>query len=179
MGIGCFRGSEEDVFDRVLNAVLSFNADIVVEITGDCPLVEPAKIDQMLFAYTHMDVDFMANGLDGTYPPGLGLRIFSKAVLEKVNHLTQDPVDGEHVTNFIWEHPDMFSIYHFQNNLDKKFWNLRLTVDTSEDFVLIDSIFQELYPAKHIFSLYDILDLFERKPELMEINRHIKHKPIR
>jgi len=109
LGVSCHRGSEEDVLDRVLSAARRFEADVVVEVTGDCPLIEATKIDEMLKAYQYMGVDFMANRLDSTYPPGLGMRIFSRAVLEKINSLTQDPVDREHVTLYVWEHPDIFS----------------------------------------------------------------------
>jgi spore coat polysaccharide biosynthesis protein SpsF len=179
LNVGCFRGSEEDVLDRVLKAAQRYSADIIVEITGDCPLIEPVKIDEMLGSFQHMNYDFMMNRLDGSYPPGLGLRIFWTETLEKVNRLTQDPVDREHVTLYIWEHPEIFSIYHFQNNLDEKYWNLRLTVDNEEDFIFIEAIFNELYPLNPHFTLYDIIDLLERRPELMEINRHIQDKPIR
>jgi len=103
--VRCHRGSEEDVLDRVLKAAQCYAVDIIVEITGDCPLIEHAKIDAMLQAYQHMHVDFMANGVDGSCAGGLGLRIFSRAVLEKVDSLTQDPVDHEHVSLYIWEHP--------------------------------------------------------------------------
>jgi len=179
LGVSCHRGSEEDVLDRVLSAARRFEADVVVEVTGDCPLIEATKIDEMLKAYQYMGVDFMANRLDSTYPPGLGMRIFSRAVLEKINSLTQDPVDREHVTLYVWEHPDIFSIYHFQNNLDRKYWDLRLTVDTADDFAFIQAIFEDLYPINPRFGLYEIIDLLESRPELMEINRHIKDKPVR
>lgn len=179
LNIGCFRGSEDDVLDRVLQAARQYHADIIVEITGDCPLIEAEKIDQMLRSYQYMKCDIMMNRLDGTYPPGLGLRIFWTETLEEVNRLTQNPVDREHVSLYVWEHPEYFSIYHFQNNLDKKYWNIRLTVDNEEDFVFIEAIFNELYPGNPKFDLYAIIDLLERKPELIEINRHIQDKPIR
>lgn len=177
--VGCFRGSENDVLDRVLQAARRYSADIVVEITGDCPLIEAEKIDQMVCSYQHMQCDFMMNRFDGSYPPGLGLRIFWRETLERVNQLTQNPVDREHVTLYVWEHPELFSIYPFQNNLDRKYWDIRLTVDNEEDFVLIAAIFSELYPQNPRFDLYDMIDLLERKPELLEINRHIQGKPIR
>ncbi|MBN1547485.1 MAG: glycosyltransferase family protein [Syntrophaceae bacterium] len=179
LNVGCFRGSEDDVLDRVLQAARRYSADIIIEITGDCPLIEAQKIDQMLISYQHMRYDFMMNRFDGSYPPGLGLRIFRKETLEKVNRLTQDPVDREHVTLYVWEHPELFSIYSFQNNLDQKYWNIRMTVDNEEDFIFIKAIFSALYPRNPKFGLYDIIDLLERKPELMDINRHIQSKPIR
>ena len=179
LNVNCFRGSEEDVLDRVLSAARTYKADVVVEITGDCPLAEPEKIDDMLVSYEHMDFDFMANRLDATYPPGLGFRIFRRATLEKVDRLTKEPVDREHVTLYVWEHPELFTIYNFQNNLNPRYWDLRLTVDNEEDFLLIQAIFEELYPENPRFGLYDIIDMLERRPELIEINKHIKDKPIR
>lgn len=179
LNVGCFRGSEDDVLDRVLKAAQQYSADIVVEITADCPMIEAEKIDAMLLSYQYMDYDFMANRLDGSYPPGLGMRIFWRKTLERVAILTQDPVDHEHVTLYVWEHPETFSLYHFQNNLDKKYWDLRLTVDTEEDFVFIRSIFEELYHRNPAFNLYDIIDVLERKPALLEINKQVQDKPIR
>lgn len=179
LGVGCFRGSEEDVLDRVLSAVREYQADVIVEITGDCPLVEAEKIDQMLQSYNHLDYDFMANRLDGSYPPGLGLRIFKRETLERVDSMTRDSIDREHVTLYVWEHPELFTIYHFQNNLNPRYWDIRLTVDNEEDFALIERIFEELYPKNPNFGLYDIIDLLELHPELLEINKHIQDKPIR
>jgi spore coat polysaccharide biosynthesis protein SpsF len=179
LGVGCFRGSEEDVLDRVLQAANAFAAEVIIEITADCPLIESAKVDEMLSSFMKMSIDFMANRLDDSYPDGLGLRIFKKELLQKIDHLTKDPVDREHVTLYIWEHPELFSIHHFNNRLNPKYWNLRLTVDNPEDFDLISKIFEELYPANRNFGLSEIIDLLERKPELLDINLHITEKPIR
>jgi spore coat polysaccharide biosynthesis protein SpsF len=179
LGIGCFRGSEEDVLGRVLQAAHAFGAEIIVEITGDCPLIEAAKVDEMLSSFMTMSIDFMVNRLDGSYPDGLGLRIFRKELLQKIDHLTKDPVDREHVTLYIWEHPELFSIHHFNNRLNPTYWDLRLTVDTAEDFNFISKIFKELYPINRNFGLPEIIDLLERKPELLDINRNITEKPVR
>jgi spore coat polysaccharide biosynthesis protein SpsF len=179
LGVGCFRGSEEDVLGRVLQAANAYEAEVIIEITGDCPLIESAKVDEMLFSFMKMSIDLMANRLDGSYPDGLGLRIFKKELLQKIDQLTQDPVDREHVSIYIWEHSELFSIHHFNNHLDSKYWNLRLTVDTPEDFDFISKIFAELYPAKPNFGLPEIIDLLERKPELLAINRHITGRPLR
>jgi spore coat polysaccharide biosynthesis protein SpsF len=179
LGVGCFRGSEEDVLGRVLQAANAFAADVVIEITGDCPLIESTKVDEMLSSFMQMSIDFMVNRLDGSYPDGLGLRIFRKELLQEIDHLTKDPVDREHVTIYVWEHPELYSIHHFNNHLNPKYWDLRLTVDTSEDFDLISKIFEELYPANRNFGLPEIIDLLERKPEMFDINRHITNKPVR
>lgn len=179
LGVGCFRGSEEDVLGRVLQAANAFAAEVIIEITGDCPLIESSKVDEMLSAFMDMSVDFMVNRLDGSYPDGLGLRIFRKELLQEIDHLTDDPVDREHVTIYVWEHPELYSVHHFNNHLNPKYWDIRLTVDNPEDFDLISKIFEELYPANRNFGLPEIIDLLERKPEMFDINRHITNKPVR
>ena len=133
----------------------------------------------MLSSFMQMSIDFMVNRLDGSYPDGLGLRIFRKELLQEIDHLTNDPVDREHVTIYVWEHPELYSVHHFNNHLNPKYWDLRLTVDTLEDFDLISNIFEELYPANQNFGLPEIIDLLERKPEMLDINRHITNKPVR
>ncbi|MBI3015548.1 MAG: glycosyltransferase family protein [Candidatus Tectomicrobia bacterium] len=179
LGIGCYRGSEQDVLDRVLQAAHAASAGVIVEITGDCPLVDPAVVDKVVAAYQANQFDFVSNRLRSTYPDGMGVRVFSTELLEKVARLTQDPVDREHVSIYIWEHPDEFSLHDVESGLPEKYWDLRLTVDTREDFLLITRIFTELYPGNPAFGLHDILDLIERRPELIEINRHIQPKQAR
>ena len=179
LGIGCFRGSEEDVLERVLQAADKFKADVIIEITADCPLIESTKIDDMLSSFTAMSVDFMANRIDGSYPDGLGIRIFKRELLEKIDHLTKDPADREHVTLYVWEHPALFTICNFNNKLDRKYWDLRLTMDTSEDFLLISKLFEELYHHNRNFDLSDIICLLEQNPDLLKINKHIIEKPVR
>ena len=93
--------------------------------------------------------------------------------------LTQDPIDHEHVSLYIYEHPERFTLFNLDSNLPEKYWGLRLTVDTIEDFEVIRSIYEELYPANPSFSLNDVIGLLERRPELMKINREIKQKQVR
>lgn len=171
LGVGLFRGSEEDVLDRVLSAASSANADVIVETSGDCPLIDPEVVDQVIGVYLANKFDFVNNGLD--------IEIFSKAVLYEVSQLTKDPIDREHVSLYIYEHPERFSFCRLETGLPEKYQNLRLTVDTLEDFTLISKIFEELYPKDPAFSLGNVLALLDRRPELIEINRHIKPKPVR
>jgi len=179
LGVGFFRGSEEDVLDRVLQAAHASNADIIVEITGDCPLLDPRLVDQLIRIYQQKGVDYVSNILKRTYPRGMDLQIFSTKVLEKVARLTQDPVDHEHVSLYIYEHPEVFSLFNVESDLPEKFWDARLTVDTREDFELIKAIFESLYPSNPAFTLEDIVDLIEKRPDLLSINRNIRQKKVR
>ena len=114
-----------------------------------------------------------------TYPVGLDVRVFPLAVLEEVARFTDDPVDHEHATNYIWEHPERFRLRNLAGDLPEWAWDLRLTVDTPEDFALISRVFEELYPAKPDFGLAEVLALFQRMPELAAINRHVAQKKVR
>jgi spore coat polysaccharide biosynthesis protein SpsF len=179
IGVGCFRGSEDDVLDRVLRAAHANEADVIVEVTGDCPLIDPAVLDRVIQTYQTKNVDYVSNILKRTYPRGMDTQIFSTSVLEKVSRLTDDPIDHEHVSLYIYEHPEIFSLFNVQSDLQEKFWDIRLTVDTQEDFRLIKAIFELLYPQNPAFTLYDILALLEKRKDLLELNRNIQQKKVR
>ncbi len=178
LGVGCYRGSEDDVLDRVLKAAQSYTADNIVEITGDCPLIDPDVIDHLIDIYLHNSYDYVSNTLKMTYPNGLDAQVFSVKTLAEVNRLTRDPTDHEHVSLYIYEHPERYSLYNLESGLPEKYWNMRLTVDTLEDFELIRTIYEELYPHNPAFALQDIISLLERKPELITINKHIQQKAV-
>lgn len=176
--VGCFRGSEADVLDRVLQAAQSVHAAVIVEITGDCPLIDPHVIDQSIEVYLANDYDFVSNNLRRTYPRGLDVDIFATQILEEVAELTQDPEDREHVSLYIYEHPERYKLHNVESGLPSKFWDLRLTLDTPEDLALIRSIYESLYPVNPEFTLTDVLCLLDQCPELLELNRHIPQKKV-
>jgi spore coat polysaccharide biosynthesis protein SpsF len=177
LSISCFRGSENDVLDRVLRAARSVNADIIVEITGDCPLIDPNIVDDLIDIYLANKFDYVSNILQWTFPDGFDTQIFSTAVLEKVEQLTQDPSDREHVSLFIYTHPEYFTLHNVESPLPE-YWNLKFSVDTLEDFNVISSIFKELYPKNPTFGLYDVIDLVKRNHELNKMIRRIPPKQI-
>lgn len=179
LGIGCFRGSEHDVLDRVLRAAHAFDADLIVEITGDCPLIDFQVIDKLLEVYHANEYDYVANVLKRTYPRGLDTQVFATSVLDEVARLTDDPVDHEHVSLYIYEHPERFELHNVESGLPEEYWDLRLTVDTPDDFELIRRIYEELYPSNSAFTIEDIVKLFQRQPELRSINEHISQKAVR
>ena len=179
LGVGCFRGSEPDVLDRVLRAAHANEADVIVEITGDCPLIDPTIIDQVVRIYQKNIFDYVSNVQKMTYPIGMDVQVFSTVVLERVARLTQDPIDHEHVSLYIYEHPEIFSLFYLESDLPEKYWNLRLTLDTQEDFQLIKAIYELLYPQNPAFTLYDIVDLLEKRKDLLKLNRHIQEKKVR
>ena len=179
MGVGCFRGSEDDVLLRVLKAAQHYGADVIVETTGDCPLNDPAIVDKVVADYRIGGADFVSNTLDYTTPIGTDVRVFSTESLAEIERVSQDPADREHVSLHYWEHPEKYRLRNVRTEIPPEVKDLRLTVDTPEDFRLISRVFEELYPINPAFSLWDIVELFERKPELAKINQNIQQKAVR
>ena len=101
MGVKCFRGSSEDVLDRVLKAAQANQADLIVELTGDCPLIDPVIIDSVIKHFLENNYDYVSNVLERTYPRGMDTQIFPVRVLAEVDRLTQDPSDRENVSLYI------------------------------------------------------------------------------
>lgn len=179
IGVGCYRGSEDDVLDRVLQAARWMQADLIVETTGDCPLIDPATTSRVIETFLSNDVDYCSNVLDGLYLQGTDVQVFPFTVLEEVSRLTDDPTDREHVSIYIYEHPELFRLLNLPTNLPPEAADLRLTVDTPEDFKLIQLIYEALYPTNPHFGINDILELFRQQPHLASVNAHIEQKAVR
>ena len=92
---------------------------------------------------------------------------------------TQDPADREHVSLYIYQHPERYKLHNVESDLPEKYWHLRLTLDTPEDFELIAAIYDELYPKNPAFTLNDVLHLLDRRPDLLALNAEIQDKPVR
>ena len=178
LGVGCFRGSEDDVLGRVLGAAQAHDAELIVETTGDCPLIDPAVLDLVVDTFNEGRVDYCSNTLERTYPRGLDVQAFPTAVLAEVAELTDEPADREHVSLYIYEHPERYRLRSVVSGRPE-LGELRVTVDTPEDYALIRAIFEALYPHDPAFALQDVLDLLERDPHLRELNRHVQQKPVR
>ncbi len=174
-----FRGSEDDVLARVLGAARHFNADVIVETTGDCPVIDPAILDKVVSDYRIGGADFVSNNLEYTTPRGTDVRVFSTEALAEVDCITNDPADREHVSLYFWEHPEKYRLRNVRTEFPPEVAALRLTVDTPEDFELIRQIYEALYPTKPDFTLADILELFQQHPELPRINQNIQQKAVR
>lgn len=178
--VGCYRGSEADVLARVLEAASQYRADIIVELTGDCPLVDPAMIDEMIAEFQKSGVDYLANNtIKQLIPRGFDIQVFPKKVLEEVSGLTNDPFDRENVSLYIYEHPEKFKIKEWGPEKRLQRNDLRLTVDTARDFELIKRIFHLLYSKRHNFTLADTVAVFEQFPVLAQINQEVEQKKAR
>ena len=176
-----FRGSEEDVLLRVLETAKANNADIIVEFCGDCPLIDPEIIDQVIKFYLDNNYDYVSNFIDKNNEiiRGLQVQVFSTKILEEVSRKTNDPADRENVSLYIYEHPEKYKLGHAPVKKEFSRPELRWTVDTIEDLILIRKIYEELYTKNKNFTTKDVLYLLEKKQELLNINKNIKQKPVR
>lgn len=177
-GVGCYRGDEEDVLSRYCEAAADFEADAIVRITSDCPLIDPAVVDRVINAFiAHPKrYDYVSNILHRTYPRGMDTEVVSAATLLKVAQLTQEPRFREHVTAFIYQNPEMFQIHGVEFDRDES--RHRWTVDTIEDFELIRRILEALYPTTPMFSLEEIIKLIAFHPDWVLVNEKVEQKKV-
>ncbi len=179
MGAHIYRGSENDVLDRVVKAAQSVDADIIVEVTGDCPLVDPGLVDKVVGDFLVGGADFVSNILPHTTPRGTDVRVFRTSQLAEINRNSRDSADHEHVSLHFWEHLDRYSCRNVEMDLPEVVAEIRLTVDTAEDLQLVRAIYEGLYEANPAFSLVDVLDFLNANPHLLELNRHVEQKSAR
>ena len=178
LGVGYFRGSEDDVLVRVLDAARAHDVDVIVETTGDCPLIDPALVETCVQGYLGAEVDYVSNILERTYPIGMDTQVFATDVLADVASRTDDPDDHEHVSLYIYRHPEIYSLKNMPGTASLTRPDLALTLDTPEDFDLLHGIFEALYPTNPTFDLADILHLIDTDSALGEINAHVRRKHV-
>ena len=174
-----FSGSEEDVLDRFFQASKRNKLKVIVRICSDCPLLTTEVIDKVIKYYLDHkeDLDYVSNFLKPSYPLGLGVEVFSTETLERCWAEAKEPYQREHVTAYIYEHPNLFRLGNVRYNRDLS--HLRLTVDTKEDLRFVREVYLRLYKDGRHFSMGDILNLFKKEPKLLKINSHIKQKGLR
>lgn len=178
LGVGLWRGSENDVLRRVLDAATHHGIDVIVETTGDCPLIDPAVVEDCIRVYRAAKVDYLSNVLERTYPIGMDTQVFATSVLADVARRTQDPADHEHVSLYIYRHPEVYSLRNVPAPPALARPELALTLDTPEDYALIKAVFEELYPNNPAFTLADVLALLDRRPGIAAMNAHVRRKKV-
>jgi len=168
-GFNVFQGSEDDVLDRYYQAAKEAHADVVVRITGDCPLTDPALVDALIDRFKGDDIDYLTNGMPPTYPDGLDIEIFTFTALETAWEEAQEPYHREHVTPYLRE-SSQFSRANYSSNID--YSSERWTVDEPEDFIVVRNVFTHFHPCTD-FSWQDVLALSHEHPEFFAANRHL------
>lgn len=174
--IDYFRGSENNVFDRVLKTHQHFNSDIIVELTGDCPLLDPMLIDEAISIYLNNSYDYILNDLETTYPVGMGVQVYSLATLLSVStdrELTYE--DKEHVSPYLYT-SGKYNIYNIKAPQELTMPELSVTLDTQEDFELIQTICSSF--DNFDFSLKEIIAYAKNNLEILNINKDIQRKGL-
>lgn len=170
----CFRGHLTDLLDRHYQAGKKFNADTVVKIPSDCPLIDPKIIDKVLKFYIDNSdgFDYVSNLHPATYPDGNDVEVFSFKALEKAWKESTKKLEREHTTPYFWENPHKFRIgnVEWETGYDYSTTH-RWTIDYEKDYQFIKKVYEELYKNNPLFGLDEILQLLKDKPEIAEINK--------
>ena len=171
-----FRGSEEDVMLRVVEAADSVGADIVVEITGDCPIIDPQIVEQTILMYMANNADYVSNGHVRSFPDGMDTQVFALDVLKKSLSMTNELLDHEHVTLHIRDNPQLFTKINFVAPPELDWPELGLTLDEQHDYNLLKIIIEHFSQENILFSCLDVVQFLKSRPNLVAINNNVHRK---
>lgn len=171
------RGSENDVLGRYHKVASERKADVIVRLTGDCPLIDPEVTDLVIERHhASKNNDLTCNVIERTYPRGFDTEVLSWPCLDRLNRETADPLYREHVTNYVYDYQEKFNVENVTGARNHS--NLRICVDTEADFELVTALYESLYPKNPNFGFREIMELIEQKPELREINAAVEQAKI-
>lgn len=174
-----FRGSLPDVLDRYYQCALKYKADYVVRLTGDCPLIDPELIDDVIYGLFDPPEDFSCNRLPPpfgrTFPIGLDVEACTFQALENAWKNATEKHHREHVMPYLYETPGKFMVIQLQN--DEDYGTMRWTLDTLQDLELLSEVIKRL-GGRNDFSWEEVLELFLKDPELAKINSSVQHKTM-
>lgn len=170
LGFTCEQGSDKNVLARFFNVAKKHNADAVVRITGDCPLIDPNLLDECVRLFKKEEVDYFSNTNPSTYPDGLDVEVIKISALEIAFKNSTSSFEQEHVTPYILQSNDFVKLVKKHN---KDLSDLRWTVDEPSDFQVIKNIFDHFNPNIN-FSWQEVLALQKNQPELFTHNSKIK-----
>lgn len=157
----CYRGSESDVLDRYVGAATEMNAEEIIRVTSDCPLIEPNILSDLIRKFRSGNLDYLStNYPTRTFPVGTDCEIMSISALVKANAQATDRYDREHVTPYFYRNKDVFEVGGLKNRVDQS--GIRLTLDTSDDLELITAIYNRFYKASEILRLEDAVNYVSR-----------------
>jgi spore coat polysaccharide biosynthesis protein SpsF len=175
LGVPCFRGEEQDCLDRYYQAATQHRADIVVRLTGDNPLVDHHFVDWVIGQYAASEpaCDYADTSRSRTFPVGLSVEVFAFEALEAAWEADADPQHREHVTPFIYAHPERFRLLHLAS--PHNYSHLRWTVDTPQDLELVRRIYGQFEDDG--FAWQDALSVVEQHPDWLDLNACVRQKP--
>lgn len=179
VGFRAFRGSKDDVLVRYLQAAEAACADVIVRVTGDCPLIDPGLSEQVVDRYFREKVDYASNWIVRTFPRGADTEAFSIASFQEVAKKASEKYEREHATPYYYFHPDEFRMASIEADEELRWPELRLCVDTEDDLRLIREVYDRLGGQDNIFSILDVVRLVRQEPWLAQINAHVQQKKTR
>ena len=169
------RGSASDLLDRYVVAARAHDAEVIVRITSDCPLIDPDLIDRTISAFHEAGVDYASNSIDPrTYPRGLDVEVIGREALERAWREDADPAWREHATPYIYRHPEAFSVLAVRSEDDHS--EQRWSVDTAEDYELVRRIYEAI--GRDDFAWREALAVVEAHPDWAALNRHVAQKQV-
>ncbi len=168
--IGSFVGDSIDVLDRGYQCALQNNADPIIRITGDCPLIDPDIVEEMLEFYLKNNYDYVSNRINPKYPDGLDVEIYSFNTLQMAAQNAKWSSERELVTTYITKNPKNFKIFSYENQEDLS--EYRWTVDEQKDLEFIRKIYSIMKPKTN-FSMKEIIEILSKNSELLKINAGI------
>ncbi|MCA9802625.1 MAG: glycosyltransferase family protein [Cyanobacteria bacterium HKST-UBA02] len=172
-GVKFYRGSEDDVLGRVIEAHRATETDIIVELTGDCILTDPEIVDLGVTTFKAHQVDYVSNVVIPGFPVGVYVQVFRAMDLESIGRRVEDPEVREHVSLYFYEHPEEYRLIHILPPARWQHPEYRLCLDYPEDLILIDSIYRLLEPKfGDSFGIEEMIDCLKSNPELAKINSH-------
>ena len=176
MGINCFRGSPDNVLQRYYECAKKFNADLIVRITADNPLIDPELVDTVIKICKETNCDYSSNMIHQSYPLGYLVEALTFSTLKKIYEKQKDSMSKEHVTYHIRQNPDMYNVKEVctPSKMERPFW--RLTVDHIEDFNLISKIFSLLYVSGSYIKYSSVVQLLDNNKDLLQINEKHSNK---
>jgi len=172
--IDSYAGSENDVLDRYFQASIKYKLKVITRITADCPLIDPHIIDRIVEHFLSGDFDYVSNTLKPTYPDGLDTEVFSFEALKRAWKEAKHTSEREHVTPYIWKHPEKFKLGRVKYDKDLSY--MRWSVDEEKDLEFVKVVYKQLYKEGKegkFFYMEDVLDFLKKHPEMMNINKMI------
>ena len=174
--VSTFCGSEHDVMARVLDAAEVASADIVVNFTGDCPLIDPLLVEQTIRMFQCNSCDYATNGHVHTFPGGYAVQVYRLETLRRSAQMTNDRIEREHVTLHMRRHPELFRHVYLVAPPDQHWPEIDLSLDEQADYHLLQRIFEHFGEANPYFGCRETVALLKANPDWLAINQHVKRK---
>lgn len=173
------RGPAEDVLARFEKAAQEASADVIVRITSDCPLVDPVVIDAMLKMFQERPCDYLSNTVTRTFPRGLDVEVFTRKALSRAAAEARESYQREHVTPYLYQHPELFSIRQYVDASGADRSKMRWTLDTAEDYAFLRAVYESRpHSRPSDVTTESVMELLARHPEIADLNSAVPQKAL-